>query len=595
MKIPSTRASAQSRMQALAQAGDWQAARQFARAVLRRWPDDAAGHELAAIASRSLGQAAEAARYYKRLCALQPTVGGLQNEYATALLEAGQVDAAEAVVTQRLKSAPEDARAVFVLACVHEARKAWPTAVGLYRLATTLAPDFADAWFNLGTALEASGDFPAAEAALQRALALDPQSSRARVALSAVALELQRPDEALRWADAALALIPGFDNALVARGCALRDLGRPNEAEQALRQVLASASKRRFRAALNLITLLAAAARLDEAEQCASLLLSLPLDVDDGAYYRGVERLRRGDLPGGWADYEARFKLRHAQPGFHAPAELPAWQGGSLAGARILAVPEQGFGDLIQFCRFVPRLRALGASRIGIACPAPLRRLLASLAGVDDLVSVDSPVTADEWDCWVPVMSLPHFLKVSLEAVGSPPYLQAPEALVDAWRSRLGRPAIGLVWRGNPGFRNDANRSLPGPRAYAPLAACTNAHWVNLQKDATSAELAEAADAGLPLLDAAPELSDFMASAALVAALDLVITVDTAVAHLAGAIGTPCRVLLPAIGCDWRWLQARTDSPWYGQDFRLLRQQQPGDWSAVMAELRHELAGDKAA
>jgi ADP-heptose:LPS heptosyltransferase len=153
----------------------------------------------------------------------------------------------------------------------------------------------------------------------------------------------------------------------------------------------------------------------------------------------------------------------------------------------------------------------------------------------------------------------------------------------------LQRPSIGLVWRGNPNHANDRHRSLPDLNTLAPLAALAGVQWVNLQINATPSELEAAAQLGLPLMDPSAALNDFADTAALVTALDLVITVDTAVAHLAGALGRPCWVLLPWIGCDWRWLRDRADSPWY-DSVRLYRQPREGDWASVIAAVKRDLA-----
>jgi hypothetical protein len=225
---------------------------------------------------------------------------------------------------------------------------------------------------------------------------------------------------------------------------------------------------------------------------------------------------------------------------------------------------------------------------VGLVARQALLRLLPSLAGIDALIPLADLQQAGDWDYWVPMMSLPLRLGVDLAQVGSPPYLTPPSDAVARWRSALRRPSIGLVWRGNPNHANDRHRSLPDLNTLAPLAALSGVQWVNLQINATPSELAAAAQLGLPLFDPAAELSDFADTAALVSALDLVITVDTAVAHLAGALGRPAWVLLPFVGCDWRWLRDRADSPWY-DSLRLYRQPQEGDWASVIAAVTRDI------
>ncbi|MDB5445075.1 MAG: putative repeat protein [Phenylobacterium sp.] len=269
--------------------------------------------------------------------------------------------------------------------------------------------------------------------------------------------------------------------------------------------------------------------------------------------------LSQGRYPEGFALFEARHRLAQ-----YAKPELPfaEWRGEAVAGKRILIWPEQGLGDQIQFARFAPVLKARGA-QVTLLCWRPLARLFAASLGVE-VIAADGAVEFPDPDGWVMAMSLAERLGVTLETLPSQPYLRAagpgPE-LPPGFK-------VGLVTRGNPVYGNDPNRSLP-PAAAAALRGLP-AQIIGLTLEETGAR-------------------DFADTAAIVDQLDLVISVDTAVAHLAGAMGKPCWVLLPAAWQDWRWLRERRDSPWY-PSVRLYRQSVPGDWGEVVGEIEADLA-----
>jgi hypothetical protein len=269
--------------------------------------------------------------------------------------------------------------------------------------------------------------------------------------------------------------------------------------------------------------------------------------------------LSQGRYEEGFALFEARHLLAQ-----YAKPELPyaEWRGEPVAGKRLLIWPEQGFGDQIQFARFAPVLQAMGA-QVTLICWPALERLFQQSLGVQ-VIAAQGEISFEDPDYWVMAMSLAGRLGLATDTLPNAPYLRAEAPA----RPPAGGVRVGLMTRGAAAFANDVNRSL-------------------------SAEAAQALRA-LPVetLDLAPEATgaqDFGDTAAIVAGLDLVISVDTAVAHLAGAMGKPCWVLLPAEGADWRWLRERRDSPWY-PSVRLYRQGAPGDWAPVLAEVTADLA-----
>jgi hypothetical protein len=247
---------------------------------------------------------------------------------------------------------------------------------------------------------------------------------------------------------------------------------------------------------------------------------------------------------------------------------------------------------MIQFCRYSVVLKAMGAARISVVCHPGLKVLFGTLSGVDEVFSFNESVPASGWDFWTPPMSLPHYCQTRLDSVPAPiPYLAAHPASVEKWFRQLPSGLrVGLVWKGNPRFENDGDRSLPSLAALAPLGRVAGVRFVSLQKGPGEDE-ARCPPPGLSVLALGDALADFADTAALVTNLDLVISVDTAVAHLAGALGKPCWVLLPDYRTDWRWLSERSDTPWYPERMRLFRQPSGSDdWSSVVVAVGEALA-----
>ena len=256
-------------------------------------------------------------------------------------------------------------------------------------------------------------------------------------------------------------------------------------------------------------------------------------------------------------------------------------------GLAILISYEGGYGDVIQFCRYVSLLKAEGATFITIICHPPLKKLLKSLEGLDCIISFDEEFSNNDWDFWTPLMSIPCYCKTRLNNIPNQiPYLAAQPYMIEDWAINLPRTGlnIGLSWHGNPLFENDSDRSLSSLQVLAPLWSVSNVNFISLQKDTDEIILEDSLDR-LPLIHTGDHLRDFSDTAALIMNLDLVISVDTAVAHLAGALGKPCWVLLPEYKTDWRWLKDRADSPWYPNTMRLFRQSKMGDWNNVINDV----------
>ncbi len=411
-----------------------------------------------------------------------------------------------------------------------------------------LAPDDADARTNLGTAYQLLGRLDAAIAEFRRALAIRPAHAEAGYNLGNALRAAGASAEAIEWYERALALRPDLLDARINRANALTDIGRLDEAERALRDVLAE--------------------RPDHAEAHKNL---------------GHLLLLGGRLAEGWREYAWRWRAKS----FGTPRRdfaRPQWEGEALGGRRLLVHAEQGLGDTIQFCRYLPRLVA--DARVIVEVPRALVRLIGRMPGLAAVAAAGEPLP--EFDLHCPLLELPRLFDTALDAIPADiPYLSADPAECAAWAARLvpKGPRIGLAWAGSPRHPNDRNRSIPLD-AFTPLIEQGGASWHMVQTEPRAGDAESLArTAALARHDA--ELADLADAAALLDCMDLVISVDTAPAHLAAALARPVWILLPHAP-DWRWMLARGDSPWY-PTARLLRQDRPGDWGGVIERLRVDL------
>ncbi len=395
-----------------------------------------------------------------------------------------------------------------------------------------------------------------------------------------------------------LRLDPDHANATLNLGVIRQSLGHLEEAETLYRRARALGADEP-RVCNNLALALAELGRLEAAELvCRDALVANP-DYAEAAVNLGMILLAQFRMEEGWPWYEARWRVQPLVSLRHLPAET-RWTGMEpIAGKTILLMGEQGFGDDLQFCRYAPRVAGLGA-RVVLAVPATLSRLLGSLAGVAQVVSQEDPLPAFDLHC--PLMSLPMAFATTEQTIPSQvPYLAADPDEIASWHASIPTPGtredgtsglrIGLVWAGASRPQQphaaaiDRRRSM-AMEQMAPLGELPGHVFVSLQLGPPAAEIDSAS---FPLIDVASRLNDFADTAALVAALDLIITVDTAVAHLAGALGKPVWLLSRHDAC-WRWGRDRDDSPWY-PTMRLFRQTTPGDWAGVMERVAASLPG----
>ena len=422
----------------------------------------------------------------------------------------------------------------------------------------------------------------------EQALAFRSDHINALVDRAGALKRLKRHEDALAAYEHVLAQRPDHLGALNECGGLNVRLGRADAALACYARALAIAP-RTVELHVNKGTALVALNRFEEA--LASFAAAAVIDPEraEAHYNAGLVRLRLGQFAAGWKNYEWRWRKADWAARRRDFSE-PLWLGETpIEGRTILLHAEQGFGDTLQFVRYVPLVARRGANVI-LECPVELTRLLQDIKGIARIVARGDALPSFDLHC--PLFSLPLAFGTTLETIPSAvPYIKASEPLLRKWATRLpgiARPRVGLVWSGSAAHLNDHNRSIP-LRDLVPILRLDGLHFMSLQREVDAADAAVAREYGVTSLG--HEFQDFSDTAAVVAMLDLVIAVDTSVAHLAGAMGKAVALLLP-FSADWRWLLDRTDSPWY-PTMRLFRQTAIGDWDGVIGRVRQEL-GDVA-
>lgn len=456
------------------------------------------------------------------------------------------------------------------------------------RRALELRESYPEAHNNLGLLLGARGRVVDAERALRRALELREGYPEAHNNLGALLARQGRAAEAESAYRRALDLRPTYPEAHNNLGVLLSRRGQVAEAEAAHRCALALRESYP-EAHSNLGVLLAARGGTREAEAEYRRALELAPDQHGARWNLGLLQLSLGRYDEGWRNYETRWDPAWGEAPHRQPSvPFPRWRGESLAGKSLLLMCEQGLGDCLQFVRYAPLVKErLKPGRLTIRCPAALAALFEAVHGIDAIEVQEEDIPVGAHDRWCFLGSLPFLLgTISIATVPAAlPYLAAPADRLAHWRSRLPEAGlrVGLVWKASGTQRND-QRSPGGLAALAPLWQVPGVAFISLQKGAGEEEAA-AGIPGCPLTHVGTELGDFADSAACLSRLDLLISVDTAFAHLNAALARPTWILLPAHGPDWRWLREREDSPWYPGVVRLFRQRAPADWQAVIARV----------
>jgi tetratricopeptide (TPR) repeat protein len=584
-------------------------------------PNFADAHNNLGDLLRDLGRLDESERALRQAITLAPQSAEAFSNLGNTHKEQGKIGAAEAAYRQAIALRPNFAEAHSNLGTALLDLNRFQESEQVLRHAIELAPKSADAYSNLGNTLKQVGRLSEAEAACRRAIELKSGHAEAFFNLALTLQELQRTDEAIASFDQAIALKPNYPEAYFKRGMLLQQLNRfedalasydqaialkPNYPEafnnrgvslhelRRLEEALASYDKglelrpETPRLLTNRGLTLQHLRRLDEALASFQRAQAIRPDYADAHLNEALVRLLTGDYVRGWPQYEWRWRMDSLKSS-RRKFSKPLWLGSeSVEGKSILVHREQGFGDTIQFCRFVPLLAARGA-RVILEVEKPLTELMTNLIGVSKVIARGDPLPDFDFHC--PLLSLPLAFGTRLETIPSAtPYLHAPA--VRTWQVQLDQacrpnvPRIGLVWSGRQQHKTDRDRSIR-LRTLSPLLH-TNATFLSLQLDVRPED--KAALQEYPnILHVGDALKDFSDTAAVVSQLDLVISVDTAAAHLAGALGRPVWILLPWVP-DWRWLLEGNTSPWY-PTARLFRQSEARKWANVINDVYAALSG----
>ncbi len=490
---------------------------------------------------------------------------------------AGRLADAEMLYRQVLVRRADHPWALYGLATLAAQVNRPDVAADLYQRAIASKPDLAEAHNDLANLFLQHDQLDNAIASYRRAVAADPRYPEAHSNLCNALRIKGLHDEAIRHGQASLAIDPNSADAASNLGNALQTAGRLDEA---IAQHERAAALRPQSAEIwaNLGAALGERCEYQRAIECYRRALTIRADLAVAHWNFGCALLQSGEYSNGWREVEWRWRWA----GFRAPRrnfQPPQWMGEPLNGKRILLHAEQGFGDAIQFVRYAPMVARMGG-RVILECHAELLRLFShGIEGVEQIVAFSASPPAFDVHC--PLLSIPLAVGTTLATIPAEvPYLKNDPELVARWREKIGDEGkfkVGIVWAGRPTHDNDRNRSM-APAALTPLRELNDVRFYSLQKGATAPPF---------MTDLTADLNDFADTAAVIENLDLVISVDTSVAHLAGALGKKTWTLLP-IRPEWRWLLDREDSPWY-PTMKLFRQAQRGNWTDVIERVAAEL------
>ncbi len=582
---------------ALHQRGQLSSAQRLYEEILSEQPRNFDALHLLGVIAAVTGDPKKAVDLIGRAIEINPNGEATHNNRGAALQQLGDWQAAVAEFDRAIELRKDYAEPHYNRANVLKDQKQWEAALAGYGRALALKPDYPDAWSNRGIVLAELHQREAALASYDRAIWLKNDFPQAHFNRANVLCQLRRWDAALAGYDRAISLKGDYAEAYCNRGFALHEVRRLDEALASCNRAI-EINPQYAEAYCNRGILLQATKRLDEALASYDRAVALKTDYASGYVSRAMGLLLAGEYARGWADYEWRWKdgnswIVNEKRNF----AQPLWLGQEpLSGKTIFLQSEQGYGDTIQFCRYVKRVSDLGA-RVILEVQKPLSTLLQNLDGLAQLVVPGETLPAFDYYC--PLMSLPLAMGTTLSNVPARvPYIAISEERRRLWRQKLGERRglrVGLVWSG--GFRPDqpelwsVNERRNVPLAKFATLGHPSAEFYSLQLGQPAiSELAESMARrwdGPQVRDLTSEIHDFGDTAALIEQLDLVISVDTSTAHLAGALGKPVWILNRFDAC-WRWLLDRDDSPWY-PTARLYRQDRPGDWDSVLERVRCDL------
>ena len=538
-------------------------------ACLAEAPDFADAAQNLGCCQAALGRLGDAAASYATVVRLRPADAGAQFNLGCVLLAANEFVPALAALRAAVRPVPRTANHHMFLAMALSAGGQKAASLLPMPEAPRLDPANPTILANLAGLLVEEGRMAEAAAAAGIAVQLAPADATAQANLARALHGLGRTEEALRPAIAAVRLAPEDGGAAATLGAVQYMLGAYPEAVAECRRASRIAPGL-FQACANEAVALEALGALEEAEQAGRRAVAIaPAGNAEVRHNLACMLLRAGRMTSeAWELYEWRLHLTGDVRRF---AGLPRWAGETMGGGTVLLHAEQGFGDSIQFARYASLVQRRGA-RVMLAVQPALLRLLEGMEGADAVVPLGQRLPA--FDAFCPLLSLPGVFATTLDTIPSPTQLGVRHV-----RKASDRLQVGLVWAGSPAFIHDRARSIPVAQI-APLFDVPGVDWHSLQMEGNAA-------ASLPIMNRMGGVSDFADTAAVVAGLDLVVAVDSSVAHLAASMGKPVWLLSRFLGC-WRWLHARVDSPWY-PTMQIYRQPSPGDWASVIARVRTDL------
>jgi tetratricopeptide (TPR) repeat protein len=543
----------------------------------------------AGFAHHQAGRLKEAAAAYREILTEDPAHPEGLHLMGTLAVQIGRHDVALDLLLRAIRARPRFAKAHNDLGIAFDRVGRHDEAAGAFAAAIACDPAFAEAQYNLGTIYKKQGRLRETLECFAQALRLRPDFFQAHNNLGNVLQMLGLVELAAERYRLALALKPDSAELHNNVGTVLQDSGDFRDAEAHYRRAL-SLRPIYLEAHNNLAISLQRQGRYAEAE--ANFRVALALKPDDGKirHNLAITLLAAGRFEEGWREYEFRWQC-DALAGSRRDFPQPLWTGEPVGDRTLLLHAEQGLGDTLQFIRYAPLVAGRGIRTL-IEVPRPVLRLVRAMA-IPDATVVEAGTALPPFDLHCPLLSLPRIFGTVMDTIpATVPYLSADPAAIARWGEKLGPGSelkVGLVWAGRrrpqtSAMMVDRRRSMSLAQL-APLAACTGVRFYSLQKGEPAGQRA----VGFDLVDWMGEIGDFADTAALIANLDLVISVDTSVAHLAGALGTPVWLLNRFDTC-WRWLAERDDSPWY-PSLRQFRQAQPGDWDGVVARVAAALAG----
>jgi tetratricopeptide (TPR) repeat protein len=530
----------------------------------------------------------EAFACFSRAVQLCPDDARAYNGLGSVVLAQCQTERATPAYESALESRPANAETCSNLSIALKENHNIDLAVAHFRRAIALKPELAEAHNHLGNALKATKQLHEAAACYRRALELKPSFAEAYSNLGNVLQDLEKLDEAVFCYQKALELQPSLSRALYNLGNTLEKQGRSDEAVDCLRKAI-QIEPNFPEAHFNLATIFHAQLKSKESIHCYQRALHLRPGYADAHQAYSMLLLQHGDFERGWPEYEWRLKSQCSSDA--RATSQPFWNGERLGQEQaVLLRIDQGIGDAFQFSRYASLVKQ-SAGKVLMHCPRKLIPLLSSCPGVDQFIPDDTELPFFDYHAYL--TSLPLVFGTTLETIPrQTPYLFAGSKLVEQWRSRLpaGAFRVGIAWQGNPGFKQDKTRSIPLAH-FQQLATATDVALISLQQGYGVDQL-HGRKGRFPIVELPSDCDEaagaFMDTAAIMMNLDLIITSDTAIAHLAGALGVPVWVALSYCP-EWRWLLDRSDSPWY-PTMRLFRQSKPGNWTDVFQQIKSTLS-----